>query len=595
MKKTIAILCLLLCCLAGCRTDTPEQPPETLWATQETETAVPVPSKNNVPLKTADQVEVPVSEFDVFVLREIQPYDPEQESLDDMRYLIPLPSGNWMCAETDSVVYDKNMDYQYIPKMYGYIDKGGYFKLPYDPYGRDQWYQTLILEMTDGTSICKLDKRAEGYGTFINGVKVNDDYIRIVPEIGEMIYEDYYIGAKVGCAYLTQAATCGLWDAHTVKYALYHEYEKLTEAKYLEIFRTEGAFVAVYKTEEELFMTDILDDNGEILRTEEGDTSGQYPKIPYVTYKSYEVCQDTETGLYYYTKEDGQPLCEPMFTHCTRISEAGTAIVKYEEKLCVLELKAVEVGQITDASVSISGETDVEWLQLPSGTTDTTNTDHAVEISYADWAEKDVIEETFADLPAQYRVTFDDLELIVEGNLQEYSYRLKKIYCGNRVYTVPDEIYLAQGWVLYERTDEFTCIGFLSPSGSYGKEMQTYWIVTDCENVWIHIGNPYTDGYELRFYVEDGIMQYRIMNKDFLCIHCFDDLKREYQNAYQFYVERGIVQNGSDGIELVQKVYMTVEDWFHSDSFLSENMRKIRDRNKIPSLEAFIEGEYQFE
>lgn len=40
---------------------------------------------------------------------------------------------------------------------------------------------------------------------------------------------------------------------------------------------------------------------------------------------------------------------------------------------------------------------------------------------------------------------------------------------------------------------------------------------------------------------------------------------------------------------------MTVEDWFHSDSFLSENMRKIRDWDKIPSLEAFIEGEYQFE
>ena len=339
MKKTIAVFCLLLYCLSGCRADIPEPPPETVWTTQETEKAVPVPSENNVPLRTADQVEVPVTEFDTFVLREIQPYDPEQESLEDMRYLIPLPSGNWMCAETDSIVYDKNMDYQYIPKMYGYIDKGGYFKLPYDPYGRDQWYQTLILEMTDGTSICKVDKRAEGYGTFINGVKVNDDYIRIVPEIGEMIYKDYYIGAKVGCAYLTQAATCGLWDAHTVKYALYHEYEKLTEAKYLEIFRTEDAFVAVYKTKEELFMTDILDDNGEILRTEEGDTSGQYPKIPYVTYKSYEVCQDTETELYYYAKEDGQPLCEPMFTYCTRISEADTAIVKYEEKLCVLELK----------------------------------------------------------------------------------------------------------------------------------------------------------------------------------------------------------------------------------------------------------------
>ena len=43
--------------------------------------------------------------------------------------------------------------------------------------------------------------------------------------------------------------------------------------------------------------------------------------------------------LFYYTKENGQPLCEPMLTYCTRISEAGTAIVKYEEKLCVLELK----------------------------------------------------------------------------------------------------------------------------------------------------------------------------------------------------------------------------------------------------------------
>ena len=43
--------------------------------------------------------------------------------------------------------------------------------------------------------------------------------------------------------------------------------------------------------------------------------------------------------LFYYAKEDGQLFCEPMFTYCTRISEAGTAIVKYDEKLCVLELK----------------------------------------------------------------------------------------------------------------------------------------------------------------------------------------------------------------------------------------------------------------
>ena len=458
-----------------------------------------------------------------------------------------------MCAETYANVYDKNLNGVRIPVMYGYIDKGGFFKLPYSSTLRNEWHQTLVLEMTDGTCIYKVDKNTTYMGTFINGEKADIDYRRVVPEIGEMIYENYYIGAIPKCAYLTGTSPCmcGIWEPHTVEYALYHEYEKLTETKYLEIFRTEDAFVAVYKTKEEQFMTDILDDNGEILRTEEGDTSGQYLKIPYVTYKPYEVCQDAETELYYYAKEDGQPFCEPMFTYCTRISEAGTAIVKYEGNLCVLELKAVEVGQITDASVSISGETDVEWFQLPSGTTDTTNTEHAVEIGYADWAEKYVIEETFADLPAQYRVTFDDLELIVEGNLQEYSYLLKKIYCGNRVYTVPDEIYLAQGWVLYERTAEFTCIGFLSPSGSYGKEMQTYWIVTDYENVWIHIGNPYTDGYELRFYVEDGIMQYRILNRDFLCIHCFDDLKREYQTADQFYVERGIVQNGSDGIELV--------------------------------------------
>lgn len=596
MKKTITILCLLLCCLTGCRANPPEPPPETVWTTQETETAIPVPSENNVPLRTADQVEVPATEFDTFVLREIQPYDPEQTRLGDIHYLIPLPSGNWMCAETDANVYDKNMNGTRIPKMYGYIDKGGFFKLPYSSTLRNEWYQTLLLEMTDGTSIYKVEKNTDTMGTFINGVAADADYSWIDPDIGEMIYGNYYIGARNVCSNLIRAADCGgLWHEHIVKYALYHETEKLTETKYLEIFRTEDAFVAVYKTKEEQFVTDILDDNGEILRTEEGDTSDQYPKIPYVTYKPYEVCQDAETELYYYAKEDGQLLCEPMFTYCTRISEAGTAIVKYEGNLCVLELKAVEVGHITDASVSISGETDVEWFQLPSGTTDTTNIDHTVEIGYADWAEKYVIEETFADLPEQYRVTFDALELIVEGNLQEYSYLLKKIYCGNRVYTVPDEIYLAQGWVLYERTDEFTCIGFLSPSGSYGKGIQTYWIVTDYENVWIHIGNPYTDGYELRFFVEDGIMQYQILNRDFLCIHCLDDLKREYQNAGQFYGERGIVQNGSDGIELVQKVYMTVEDWFHSDSFLSENMRKIRDRDKIPSLEAFIEGEYQFE
>ena len=340
MKKTITVLCLLLYCLTGCRADPPEPPPETVWTTQETEKAVPVPSENNVPLRTADQVEVPVTEFDTFVLREIQPYDPKQTRLGDIHYFIPLPSGNWMCAETDANVMDKNGDYTHIPKMYGYIDKGGFFKLPYSSTLRNEWYQTLLLEMTDGTSIYKVDKNTTYMGTFINGVAADADYRWIDPDIGEMIYENYYIGAINVCSNLLREADCGgLWHDHIVKYALYHEYEKLTEAKYLEIFRTEDAFVAVYKTKEELFMTDILDDNGEILRTEEGDTSGQYPKIPYVTYKPYEVCQDTETELYYYAKEDGQPLCEPMFTYCTRISEAGTAIVKYEEKLCVLELK----------------------------------------------------------------------------------------------------------------------------------------------------------------------------------------------------------------------------------------------------------------
>jgi hypothetical protein len=126
-----------------------------------------------------------VTEFDTFVLREIQPYDPKQTRLGDIHYFIPLPSGNWMCAETDANVMDKNGDYTRIPKMYGYIDKGGFFKLPYSSTLRNEWYQTLLLEMTDGTSIYKVDKNTTYMGTFINGVAADADYRWIDPDIGK--------------------------------------------------------------------------------------------------------------------------------------------------------------------------------------------------------------------------------------------------------------------------------------------------------------------------------------------------------------------------------------------------------------------------
>ena len=123
-----------------------------------------------------------------------------------------------------------------------------------------------------------------------------------------------------------------------MRYALYKYTDRLTDWKYQELFRTEDAFVGVY-VDGQNFKTDILDDDGNVIRTEDGDTSLRYPVIPNeISYDDFLVVQDTETGKYYYAKPDGTPLCKPIFDECTRIA-GGSAVVWIDSDIYLLKRK----------------------------------------------------------------------------------------------------------------------------------------------------------------------------------------------------------------------------------------------------------------
>lgn len=127
----------------------------------------------------------------------------------------------------------------------------------------------------------------------------------------------------------------------TPKYALFRYEKRLTPYQYYDIYRTEdGYFLGVYSA----YLTDVMDENGVVLRTETGDTSENYTLTENtVPTGPCTRMLDEVSGLYYYTDEDGVPLCEPLFNRATDMVNGRAVVAQWNtetnwNRLYMLEL-----------------------------------------------------------------------------------------------------------------------------------------------------------------------------------------------------------------------------------------------------------------
>ena len=127
----------------------------------------------------------------------------------------------------------------------------------------------------------------------------------------------------------------------TPKYALFQYEKRLTPYQYYDIYRTEdGYFLGVYSA----YLTDVMDENGVVLRTETGDTSENYTLTENtVPTGPCTRMLDEVSGLYYYTDEDGVPLCEPLFNRATDMVNGRAVVAQWNtetnwNRLYMLEL-----------------------------------------------------------------------------------------------------------------------------------------------------------------------------------------------------------------------------------------------------------------
>ena len=305
--------------------------------------------------------EVPVIEYDNFLLKQI-PED-EYSELFSCDYqsdchasqaqfietISPLPSGNWKIGLNGEWWNDGT---DFYTRFNAIIGTDGHFLMDF----KNGNYAGLLIEFSDGTVLSRNVTNHEGMELCINGKPAPQELQETLPYIAFMIYDNqYYKGADYTCGYYHgYGEVC--WYDHEIVYALFRNTEKLTEYKYLDIFRSKEGFVAV--ANDNGIYTDILDDSGNLIRTEKGDTSDSYERLTSAAEPDpYEIQLDEEAELYYYIDETGSPICEPMFTVCTEIYQ-GYAVVVFEKGLYILEVKTPATGtasEVTEPLLKLKG------------------------------------------------------------------------------------------------------------------------------------------------------------------------------------------------------------------------------------------------
>ncbi|MBO5126984.1 MAG: hypothetical protein J6D10_05380 [Clostridia bacterium] len=329
MKDFIKLLLLpaVLLLFAGC-TFIPEvsteEEPETMEAPAE-ETAVPPAADIVTERYTLTEINL-----------DIRPDSLLAEHFDERIY--PLPSGDFVYAwDTKTVRRYYSHDTRQIPSRLTLLSPT-IWEQEYPEDEEPHVRITMILGFDTGEVL-----QRRGNSLYLSGGEPR----RITEKmfLGYPVYENRYFAIAAYEKDLEYFIDDMTWNFDikpgTPKYALFRYEKRLTPYQYYDIYRTEdGYFLGVYSA----YLTDVMDENGVVLRTETGDTSENYT----LTENTVPIgpCTrmlDEVSGLYYYTDEDGVPLCEPLFNRATDMVNGRAVVAQWNtetnwNRLYMLEL-----------------------------------------------------------------------------------------------------------------------------------------------------------------------------------------------------------------------------------------------------------------
>ena len=112
------------------------------------------------------------------------------------------------------------------------------------------------------------------------------------------------------------------------------------------------------------------------------------------------------------------------------------------------------------------------------------------------------------------------------------------------------------------------------------------WIYITPDTVAYMDNAPLTDGYEVRFYYEDGEIMYQKVNYQYLyTIQSFYELAAAFTSDEDFMMETGTIKYDDNKIVCNVSEILNVGEWYHSDYFYFKNER---EQSKAADIYEFI-------
>lgn len=253
-------------------------------------------------------------------------------------WIYPLPSGDFVLIQNTKTVYRyyRSDTYQ-LPSLFSLISPTVWDEdFPEDTSVRT----TMILGFDTGEVL-----QRRGGSLYLTGGeprRIKEDMF-----LGYPVYENRYFAVAAYEKQLEYFIDDMTWNFDikpgSPKYALFLYGERLTPYQYYDIHRTEdGYFLGVYSA----YLTDVIDQNGTVLRTETGDTTANYTLVEnIVPTDPYERILDEKTGLYYYADENGVPLCEPLFNRATDIVNGRAVVAQWNTETNWNRLYMLEITE----------------------------------------------------------------------------------------------------------------------------------------------------------------------------------------------------------------------------------------------------------
>ena len=363
--KSMALLALIAALLMGCNTipDTPEVPdiPEDAGTdtsadtgtdtTENTDTDIDIPAEDRFSVAYECPVIPYVTDLSGITKLNYDLHKADFDLLSDMSFqdrLYPLNNGCWAYGYRFFSVKTTNSKQLTTPIVQAVtiLYPDGAIPHWYPRWAEDTTFSarpisltfTLALAFDNGDLLSCHNLSCE----FRNHVTSN---FRGTLSFGEMIRDNRF--SRIA-AYQSKMSAYYSPNEFSRKetiipaYALFDRFTRLTDYKYCELYASGDVFVGLYYDKNFIVHTDIIDETGEILRSEATSLRAKYPeeKNDY-GYDGLTVMQDSKTGLYYYANAKGEAVCEPTFTECTNIKN-GTAVVKIGSVLYMLVVTSAE-------------------------------------------------------------------------------------------------------------------------------------------------------------------------------------------------------------------------------------------------------------